>query len=312
MDLNKIEIYSLDVSFKITKSMTMPIYTGFKIYGILGNAFRSIFCWNKELDNCSKCQKKYNCWVTKIYKCIREDVSVLPIRYQKYSNLPAKFSILPSQEKKRNYTRQDPFIVRFNFMGPIADEFPIIIIALENMRKFKPDRDSNGSLRLQTIINKSNHKIVYENAKFSPENLNKHPLDNWKEMDDRTYDLEMITPTRITHNGKHIMDEINGEILAQRIWERAMLMILLHSDQKEIPELKKNAIEIISKELVWKEYQHRSSRQNFERNKYGGFVGQMKININDPTIIPFLKLLEFMHLGSNAKAGFGKYKIKAE
>ena len=87
-----------------------------------------------------------------------------------------------------------------------------------------------------------------------------------------------------------------------------MLLLLLYSDIKDIPEIQKDAIEILEKKLFWKEYQHRSFRQN-NVNMYGGFIGRIKIKINDPTIIPYLKLLELMHLGSNAKAGFGKFKI---
>ena len=152
---------------------------------------------------------------------------------------------------------------------------------------------------------------MYEKGKFYPKKLIKYPLNFNDEINKKNFQLEFITPTRLTYDGKHIMDKLTGEILTERIRERAMLLLLLYSDIRDIPEVQKNAIEILEKKLFWREYQHRSFRQN-NVNKYGGFVGEMKIKINDPTIIPYLRLLELMHLGSNAKAGFGKFNITAE
>ena len=304
----KLEIYSLEICFNITETMTLPIYKGFKIYGIMGDALRKVFCSDLDCLDCSRCSEKFDCRFAEFFQSIKKDITALPEQYRKYSNLPSRFSIIPPLNKKRYFLKGELFSNQFDFLGNISSYFPLITTMLENMKEFKPGYKSEGRFKLQFIKNRANNKIVYEKGKFYPENLEKFPIGFNDEINEKYFQLEFITPTRLTYNGKHIMDELTGEILTERIRERAMLLLLLYSDIKDIPEIQKDAIEILEKKLFWKEYQHRSFRQN-NVNMYGGFIGRIKIKINDPTIIPYLKLLELMHLGSNAKAGFGKFRF---
>jgi len=304
----KLKIYSLEICFNITESMTLPTYKGFKLFGIMGDALRKVFCSDLDCLDCSRCSEKFDCMFADFFQSIRKDITALPEQYRKYSNLPSKFSIIPPLNKKRYFLKGELFSIRFDFLGDIFPYFPLITTMLENMKEFKPGYKSDGRFKLQHITNKANNKIVYEKGKFYPENLIKYPLNLNEEINEKYFQLEFITPTRLTYNGKHIMDKLTGEILTERIRERAMLLFLLYSDIRDIPEVQKDAIEILEKKLLWREYQHRSFRQN-NINKYGGFVGKMRIKVNDQAIIPYLKLLEFMHLGSNTKAGFGKFVI---
>lgn len=304
----KSEIYSFEISFNITESMTLPTYKGFKIYGIMGDALRKVFCSNLDCKDCSQCSEKFDCRFADLFHGIKKEVSFLPDKYQKYSNLPSRFSINPPLNRNHSFQKDEIIKIQFNFLGNISSDFPLITTMLENMKEFKPDYKSEGRFRLQQIKNRANKKNVYEKGIFYPENLEKFPINYNDKINEKSCQIEFITPTRLTYNGKHIMDELTGEILTQRIRERAMLLFLLYSDIRDIPEVQKDAIEILEKKLFWKEYQHRSFRQN-NINKYGGFIGRMRIKINDPTIISYLKLLEFMHLGSNAKTGFGTFKF---
>ena len=305
---NKVELYSLQIYFTITESLTLPTYKGFKIYGIMGEALRQVFCSIPECKDCSKCSEKYDCRFAEFFHSIKKDVSGLPNQYEKYSKLPARFSINPPLNKKHIFNKDETLRVDLNYIGNIFSDFLMIAMMLENMKNFKPDYKSNGRFKLQYIKNKTNDKIVYEKGKFHSENLTKYLINFDEYFSEKYFQLEFVTPTRLTYKGNHIMDEITGEILTERIRERAMLLLMLHSDVNDFPEIKKDAIEILGKRLFWREYQHRSNRQH-NVNKYGGFVGRMKIKINDPNILPYLKLLEFMRLGSNVKAGYGKFEI---
>jgi len=308
---NDLELYSLEIEYIITESMTLPTYKGFKISGIMGDALRKNSCYDFLQNDCYKCSYKYDCFFADFFQGIKKDSTLLPERYHKYSTFPSQFSFLYPLDRKKSYQKNEIIKIQMNFLGDISIYFPKIIIMLENMKEYKPDYRSNGRFVLLLTRNINNKKIIYEKGKFYPENLEKIKLNQKNNIHNNDYRIEFITPTRIIEKGKHIMNRLNGDILTNRIYERVMLLLLLYTNTKKIPEISPKAIEIIDKRLYWKEYSHNSNRQK-RKLKFGGFIGLMDIKINDWDILPILKLLEIMHLGSNAKAGFGRYRIASK
>ena len=245
----RLKIYSLEICFNITESMTLPTYKGSKISGIMGNALRKVFCSDLDCRDCSRCSEKFDCKFAEFFFSIKKDISFLPEQYRKYSKLPSGFSINPPLSKKHNFFKNEIITVQFNFLGKNFFDFPLITTMLENMKEFKPDYKSDGRFKLQFIRNRANNKIVYEKGNFYPENLEKFPINFNDGMNGKYFQLEFITPARLTYKEKHIMDELTGEILTERIRERAMLLLLLYSDIRDIPEVQKDAIEILEKKL---------------------------------------------------------------
>ncbi len=61
-NLNEINIYPLQVIYKVTEPIKIPKFFGNLIRGLLGHSLKSVYCTNPDEKNCSKCGRKYqNC-----------------------------------------------------------------------------------------------------------------------------------------------------------------------------------------------------------------------------------------------------------
>ncbi len=295
--LNEIKIYPLQVIYKVTEPIKIPKFFGNLIRGLLGHSLKSVYCTNPDEKNCSNCDRKYDCTFADFYQGIIKDKSGLSEKYQKFTNFPARFSIKPL------YYYNDTFSFGINFIGDLKSNFHILIQMLENVKNFKPDKYSNGRLIFDSLI--FNDKVYFYNGRLVDDNFSQVEFDNI--MKDYLL-LHFDTPTRITDKGRLIKDELNGEILTRKIVERTELLINLYSDIKDLPKVEEEALNVVDKRLRWYDIKHRSNRQK-TIVKLGGFVGDIKVRIQDKNIIPYLQLLEYMHLGANAKAGYGNFEI---
>ena len=295
---DKVALYSLEAIFIKTAKLHLPYYKGNLVRGLLGNSLKELHCTNTKETNCNNCKFKYTCKFAYLFQGILPDKSFLPDKYQHFSNFPSMFVL---DEIIDNF---NTFKIKLNFIGNIGKYFNDILQMLINIKNYKPDRYSKGRFLLHSVK-------VGENYVFSDDEIisDKYPELILNDISKQYLILEFITPTRITLKGKHIMDDLNNETLIKKITERANLLILLYSVDKTLPELTVNAIEISDKKLRWIDLRHNSNRQK-RAIKMGGFVGEIKIKINEKNIIPLLQLTEIMHIGANVKAGYGKFAIR--
>ena len=216
INLQNINIYSFTVTYLKTDRMRLPYFKGNLIRGILGNSLKDIYCIYEKNTNCSKCEKKFECKFAHFFQGILPNQDNLPEKYKKFSNFPSMF-VIDEVIDEYNFLK-----IKINLIGNIKEYFDVLLKMFLNVKKFKPDKYSRGRLILFSI--KNNEKYIYLEDELLTDFFEKA---NLIEINKPNITLNFLSPTRITLNGKLVMDDLNSETLIKKIYERANLLMYL-------------------------------------------------------------------------------------
>lgn len=106
-------------------------------------------------------------------------------------------------------------------------------------------------------------------------------------------------------------------LLLQRLLERVSALQLFHGTGQPLPDqtvhtllAQASAVERVRDGLRWMEWERTSGRSG-ERMPWGGLVGEVEYRGALETLLPWLALGEWLHLGAKSTFGLGHYTLLA-
>lgn len=273
--------------------------------GIFGNAFRQLVCTRKDERNCSKCPVAVSCEFAKNFHNINFKPDEVEDKYKKFSNFPPKF-VFFIPEEKNIFNRNEELGVYMTFCGNPKINFVLLYSALRIIEDYPVDNRTNARLQLLQIIDSSTGNYLYTDGTIKMDTM--QPLYIQDVNNNVTSGvLRFLTHCRITNQSIRVSTEINESIIGRRIQERLKLLSI-DSGTPYQAKWHHSELNITRKNLFWEEIRHKSNRQR-EKLNLGGFIGEIYIECQNLSFWRDMQKLEFLHLGSNAQSGYGKFNL---
>lgn len=309
----KVAKYRLEL--KVLKAMSLPPYRGSIFRGSLAPTFKKGVCTAKD-KSCSQCSIKNSC----VYYYVFEtppprDKQVM----RRHPYVPHPFVIDPPLEGKREYKEGDSLSFEMLLIGKAIDYLPYFIFAFDQLGRVGIDRNKGKYelVKAYNIAPSGEERPIYEgdNRKLHPSTLT-IDLDSLYQISGPTkrVRLRFLTPTRIKHQGRMVMEtDLRFDILIRSILRRASALAYFHCDKewdlnyKEIID-KAKKVRVVERNLRCYEWE-RFPQDEFVKVNLGGFMGDIEFEGDLTEFMPFLRLGELLHVGKSTSFGLGKYKI---
>jgi CRISPR-associated endoribonuclease Cas6 len=241
----------------------------------------------------------------------------------KYPAAPHPFIIEPPLEDKRYYAEDDMFNFNLILVGKGIDYLPYFIYAFEETGKNGLGSNRHGKYTVESVVNHNllltNGSIIYEREKKfleSPSHIItaeeiKKIIDKWENIN--SVKLNFLTPTRVKYEEK-LVDYLEFHMFMRNFLRRLSSLCYFHCgfelelDYKEIIERAKS-VRRINSNLQWLDWERYSSRQKTKMT-LGGFTGDVTYTGDLREFTVFILLGKYLHIGSAASFGMGKYEVR--
>jgi hypothetical protein len=304
---------------KTKDELILPPYKGSTLRGGFGSILKHSVCVVNSKD-CTQCEHRYRCIYSYMFETPvpKEDDEVKRSR-DKY--VPHPFIIEPPLDKRQYYRTDDELDFHLILVGRAVDYIPYVIFAFEELGRTGIGKHK-GMYSLEKVVSIRNNRevLIYDGES--------HVLDEFYVMDSaelvqetaqfkyNQVTFQFLTPTRIKHEGKLIID-IDFAIIIRNLLRRLSRIAEVHCGEKwelewnELIEKAKDMVSTIDSDLRWYDWKRYSQRQGIKM-KMGGFLGEITFEGELIEFMPFIKLGELLHVGKGTAYGLGKYEITAE
>ena len=297
------EIYQLKATFKTDRKCTLPRFKTMMFRGIFGNAFKKIKHINPKVTDCFSCYLAAKCDFAVNFHNMNFHPDNLPEKYLKFTNFPAKFIFLMTDEN--HYYDQDSSLeVLISFMDFPRISLQDLVLIFKEISEYVVDKSSNARLLFDSLTDNTEQSLLYKNDRFYCKRLNQLKL---KKITENTNTIDFTTLCRISSNSMLVSNEINSSIFARRMKERLSLLTV-GLMKSYVPQWENDELDLIQKNLRWIDIKHKSNRQK-SKIILGGFLGQLCLKCCNQAFWEDLSILEQMHIGTNAQGGYGKFTI---
>jgi hypothetical protein len=302
--ISSITFLRLRITFEAIEPITLPSYKGSSFRGCLGETLRVEVC-KPKLKNCEPCKEKFDCAFSQLYNSY-----VLPEHphYRKFSKSPHPYIINPFSTSQTHYKIGETFGFELTLIGKASEYLPLMLRVFsrmgeigigENRGKFKP-------FKLETLTK----KLEYADLPFfgKCEEIQLSDLHIPKE--EKQLTLQFETPLRFMVKGKLLQTEPDFDLFISRLHQRLMLLAYFYCGADWVEPDQSNAnIQIQNSELHQVDWRRYSGTQDTSMY-FDGLLGTITYkgeNLNN--WMPMLTLGTWLHAGSTATFGLGKFKL---
>lgn len=295
-------------TFKVITPIRMPEYAGSTLRGVFGWALRKTACMTR-MDNCSTCPLKQTCPYTSLFEPIPPTIHTL----QKFSTIPSPYVIEPNIWGKRIYYPGETFSFSMVLIGRAIQQ--LALIAFSWQRAFAQEV-AHGTAQLINIQyeNDTQRKNIYD---IEQKILLSHkPQLMIKKPNTSSITLSIYTPLRLQENGHALPpNKLTTRRLLVALFRRINLLqefymgnTLKIDTNFMIEQIK----QVTGKhQLKWKDWTRYSNRQQ-QKMQLGGVVGKWKLEKISSSLMEYLVLGQWLHIGKNASFGLGGYILSNE
>lgn len=291
-----------------------PHFTGFPgsaWRGALGHALKRLVCIT-EASTCSGCQLYRSCAYPYLY-----DTPPSPdaTQMRRYQNAPHPYVLAPHGMLGDHHYR-----LHFTLIGEANKQLPLFIMALSRAASAGKGI-AKGRLQLQRVLQAPNWSddpekwcSIYEaNGELNPLT----PL-HAPEIPPVASPcmLHFITPVRLKRDGRHVhATDVRFADLFGNILRRVSMLAYHHAGytlEADFRGLVHQSRQLqTNNQLSWQDMTRYSNRQHAVM-QMGGFVGTMILpDVDIQPFWPYLWLGQWLHAGSGATMGLGRYRISA-
>lgn len=299
--------------FRMQSALDLPEYAGSLLRGQFGASLRQISCMT-QAPECQGCTLRATC----PYPAIFEAPGPAQHALQNFSHIPNAYVIEPPPFGTRRV--QAGGMLQFNVVlfGRALQHLPLVSFALQHALK-----NGLGQTRAKGVLQSIEVQHNSQHMQFQPvwqagdaaiaAHDTAYPIAASHDLV-RRITLEFHTPLRLQNQGKPLQaDQLTPRKLVANLLRRATLLAEFHADCKDLvlnaPELVRQA-ESLSQQtrLRWQDWSRYSSRQQREMT-LGGVLGAWTLEGPLQTLLPWLELGQWLHVGKNATLGMGAYTI---
>lgn len=306
--LQSVTFIRLRVTFEALEPIVLPVYKGSAFRGCLGETLRYDVCFYKGRP-CEKCREQFGCPFSQLYN------SFVPVQHpfqEKYPKSPHPYLIDPMPGEQVNFGVGERFGFDLTLIGSAIGNLSHVIRAFYGMgitgigqgrNRFKPV----GLKMLQPDGTYGEIPTFGEPEILSIGKINIPEAKG-------SITLLFENPLRLIENGKLVLAAPEFGFYIGRLALRIGLLAHFFcgaqwpdTELKELPDMQH--IKIASsdlKEVDWRRY---SGTQDTMMN-FDGLTGQVTYEGEGlGQWMPLLQLGTFLHAGSTATFGLGKYSI---
>ena len=320
--------------FKISGTLTLPIFSGPIIRNQFGSAFKRVSC-ELLLDDvdpkktfCNKCSAVEFCPFVYVFESPQEYLS-------KINPPPPNFVLSTPINLKTIFRESDTFEFGFTLLGK---SYQFILPVIEGARRIGKTGFKNAKSTESLILNKVYLENPYNGerqAYFSRRLGIFFEIDKFeaKEAEEKisrlissdTLTIKFVSPLEFTLD-KQKNPELTFANLIRLIIRRANLLAIYNEEEND--QAKKPLMSIYdtnklidnAKTVETLEYDFYSFVNDYDRLshstgkllKFDGIIGQVTYKGDFSQFIPLLLLGEQLHIGKHTSYGFGEYKIVLE
>ncbi|MCS6786691.1 MAG: CRISPR system precrRNA processing endoribonuclease RAMP protein Cas6 [Thiobacillaceae bacterium] len=294
--------------FEAERPVRMSEFPGSAWRGALGHALKRTVCMTR-LPRCRECALYHSCAFPYFY-----DTPPLPgsIKMRRYQTAPHPYVLLPGEDGATDYA------LDFTLIGQANRHLALIIHALAKAAQGRKGVAGN-ILQLRAVeqetapLGSNTWQPIYRPGT----SLEALPLARPEIPPAPTScRIRLLTPMRVKREGRRVGPvEFRFADLFGHLLRRVSMLTAFHTDtplETDFRGLMAQARQVTARsELAWEEKPRYSNSQKAAM-KLGGVVGSIHlVGVDLAPFWPYLWLGQFIHAGSGATMGLGRYEIEA-
>lgn len=308
------------ITLKAREHMILPQFKGSMLRGGFGHTFKRICCASRE-KTCEVCLIRESCPYAYIFETTPPEGSEHMTAHYK---IPHPYIFEPSLDNKTEYDADELLDFHLILIGKGIDYLPYFIFAIRELgeigitvRRHKFELVSIYAVDCltneETLVYSASDNIVHA-QKVSLTGL--ALVDELKKYDAHQLTLNFLTPTRIKYQGSYCFNEVPMAAIIQNLTLRLNALSYFHGSgiwDDSLKNLKELALDTTVTELYIKKRDVlRYSNRQGKKDSLSGIIGKVNYEGNLEPLLPVLLLGQFIHVGSDAVFGCGKYEISRD
>lgn len=305
------------ITIKALEHMILSEFKGSMLRGGFGHAFKRICCASRE-RTCDGCLIGQSCPYAYVFETAPpEGAEHMAAHYK----IPHPYIFEPPLDDKIMYDTGGLLDFHLILIGKGIDYLPYFIFAIRELgeigitvRRHKFELVSIHAVDCltneETLVYSSSDNIVHA-QKVSLTGL--ALMSEVKRYNPHQLALNFLTPTRVKYQGRYCFNEIPMAAIIQNLTLRLNALSYFHGSgiwDDSLKSLKELALDIaITKSYIKKRDVLRYSNRQGQKDSLSGIVGKVSYKGNFEHLLPVLSLGQFIHVGSDAVFGCGKYEI---
>lgn len=302
------------ITLKSLEKIELPYYSGFAFRGLFGNCLKKVVCILKSVkQSCNDCILKDKCIYSTVFESPKpKDNGVL----KGVDTAPHPFIIVPEKFNMQFNRKGSTNSIFLTLFGKADEYLPFFVVVFEKMGKTGIGKNRGKfivkNIKKMTGINRSvtiysdNSKDI-KNVKFS------FDIDYFKNLKPKSEKIVIrsFTPLRLKKDNKFVSLEVDLFDMLIALKRRLRALSYYHSGKEvEFPKVEDilEGVEGTLLNSMWLDLTRFSSRQKIKM-KMGGLMLKAEISGDIEKVYPYLKLMEFVHIGKNASFGLGKIEV---
>jgi len=304
--LDQLRFYKIRITFEAIEPVYLAEYKGSVFRGCMGEAFRREVCCFPG-KKCEECNLQYECEFALMYETPLKPTHHL---YGRYTHPPRPYIIIPMSGKNTVIDTGNEFYFDLFLIGSAIELLPTLITVFDTM----------GEIGIGTKLSK--FKVVHK-EQFIPTqgfqmlNMGEKPVGiTFNQLSftsvGSSLSLEFQHPVRFLKANKPYKDPPPFTMLISNLARRMSLLAHIYCSAEWVNTDRifnlDESVTIKSHQLEWKDWTRYSGTK--EKNLY--FDGNLGMITYQGDIAPWAKLLQigtWLHTGSTATFGLGKYRI---
>ncbi len=306
--LEAITFIRIRVIFEALEPIVLPVYKGSAFRGCFGESFRNEVCTRRKLL-CGNCPERYECPFSQLFNSYVPDEHP---HQRKYSKSPHPYIIDPIPDEKSEFAIGETFGFDLTLIGDsiqLLPQIPKVFVRMGDIGIGK-ERGRFKPMTLQSL----SAKMEYETLPYfgQPATLSIDKID--VKAAKNQISLHLDNPLRLRENGNLLHTPPEFGFFVGRLAQRIALLAHFHCGPPwPEPELKAldlpKSVRIKESKVQVADWRRYSGTQDTKMN-FDGLTGQITYEgegLND--WMPLLTMGSWLHAGSTATFGLGKYSI---
>lgn len=304
----------------------LPDYKGSMLRGAFGHALRRAVCAMGPQQPCETCSLRPVCVYTRLFETFIEGEPPPFLRGLPTSPRPYVFEPAPAEHGRRDYEPGDPLRFDLLLLGQAVDLQAYAVLALQRMAE-----GGLGRRRHRFRLARVEHPVAedpqegshaderwavgYEDGAAGWSGVVPAALPVQGLPDDSATTLRFLTPTRFK-NERGLMDRFSFRELAFRSLRRVLELAHFHVPGAEVDWHFRPLLELASRvkiphrDLRWHDWERWSNRQKTSM-RFGGVVGEIRLEGDLAPFAPLLRAAEVAHIGKGTTFGLGQIQVAA-
>lgn len=307
--IRQIKFYQLRIYFKALEPIHISEYKGSAFRGCLGDAFRHEVCRFPK-KKCENCHLQQECLFASLFE------SPLPNNHHlcgKFTHPPRPYLIIPMPGIQTTIETGSEFYFDLILIGSAIQLLPTLIPVLQRMGKIGIGTGFSkfDALRVDYLSPEAGYlqlPVFGTPSAITPDQL---PIPSIAS----TITLDFQHPVRFQKDRKPYKDPPPFEMLIENLSRRMALLSHLYCQTEWVNTDRafdlNGTVKIKSHQLEWKDWTRYSGTQE-KKLHFDGHLGLISF---EGDLEPWSKLLNlgvWLHAGSTATFGLGKYRIVAD